>query len=113
PRAFFAPGRGPVAPLGQPGGRPPHVVLVVVDTLRADRLGVYGNERGLTPFLDGLARRSIVFANAYAATTWTNPSIASLFTSRYASELRVTGFDSKVPSDAVTLAEALHRHGYA
>ena len=110
--ALVAAVAGTVATIGQPGGRPPDVVLVVVDTLRADRLGVYGNERGLTPFLDGLARRSIVFANAYATTTWTNPSIASLFTSRYASELRVTGFDSKVPSDAVTLAEALHRHGY-
>jgi glucan phosphoethanolaminetransferase (alkaline phosphatase superfamily) len=51
----------------------PNILLIVIDTLRADRLGVYGDRRGLTPFLDGLAKTGVVFANAYAASSWTTP----------------------------------------
>lgn len=50
----------------KPPTGPPNVLMIVVDTLRADRLSSYGDERGLTPFLDGLAVRGVVFANAYA-----------------------------------------------
>ena len=60
--------------------------MIVGDTLRADRLGSYGNTRGLTPFIDSLAARGYVFRNAYAACSWTNPSVASVFTSRYPSQ---------------------------
>jgi arylsulfatase A-like enzyme len=42
----------------------------VVDTLRADRLGAYGNTRGLTPFMDELAKRGTLFTNAYAPSSW-------------------------------------------
>jgi arylsulfatase A-like enzyme len=87
--------------------RPPNIVVVVADTLRADRLGAYGNRRGLTPFLDELAARGTTFTNAYAASSWTCPSVASLFTSRYPSEHGVSDFDSKVPESEVTLAERL------
>src|SRR5437867_8536074 len=66
--------------------RPPNILLVVIDTLRADRLGSYGNRRGLSPFLDGLAARGTHFSHAYAASSWTNPSVASMFTSRYPSQ---------------------------
>ena len=69
--------------------RPPNVLIVVIDTLRADRLGVYGNPRRLTPFLDGLAPRATLFERAYAASSWTVPSVASLFTSRYPTQHRV------------------------
>ena len=95
-----------------PAAPPPNVVLVVVDTLRADRLGAYGNRRGLTPFLDELAARGVVFANAYAASSWTCPSVASLFTSRYPSEHRVATFDSRLAADEVTLAETLAPRHY-
>lgn len=93
-------------------GPPPNVLLVVVDTLRADRLGVYGNPRGLTPFLDQLAQRGTVFANTYAATSWTCPSIATLFTSRYASQHHVNSFEASIAPDEVTLAELLAKRGY-
>jgi arylsulfatase A-like enzyme len=86
---------------------PPNVVVIVVDTLRADRLGSYGNPRGLTPFLDGLAARGAVFLNAYATTSWTCPSVASLLTSRYPSQHRVVSFDSRLSDEEVTFAERL------
>jgi arylsulfatase A-like enzyme len=104
-----------VLPLGfaSPTRRePPNVLLIVVDTLRADRLGAYGNGRDLTPFLDSLARRGTVFANAYAPSSWTCPSVASLFTSRYASQHGVVRFDSKLSESEVTLAERLIDVGY-
>jgi arylsulfatase A-like enzyme len=91
---------------------PPNVVLIVVDTLRADRLGAYGNPRGLTPFLDQLAARGTRFANTYAASSWTCPSIASLFTSRYPSQHGVVTFEAALNQTEVTLAQRLSEHGY-
>src|SRR5262245_29595300 len=85
----------------------PNVLLVVIDSLRADRLGAYGSSKGLTPFLDALARESLVYENAYATTSWTIPSVASMFLASYPSEHGVTGFYSHIPKDAVTLAEVL------
>lgn len=95
-----------------PGAPKPDVIMVVVDTLRADRLGVYGNPRGLTPFLDELAARGVVFKNVYANSSWTVPSMASLFTSRFPSQHHVTTFDSKLADGEVTLAESLQSAGY-
>jgi arylsulfatase A-like enzyme len=68
---------------GWPGESAPHegsVVLVVIDTLRADRMGLYGHGRPTTPELERIAERSVVFDRAYAASSWTLPSIASIFT---------------------------------
>lgn len=93
--------------------RPPNVILVVIDTLRADRLGGrYGRLRRLTPFLDDLAVRGTVFTNAYAPSSWTCPSIASLFTSRYPSQHHVASFDSVLQPAEVSLAESLNPLGY-
>jgi arylsulfatase A-like enzyme len=91
---------------------PPNIVVVVVDTLRADRLGVYGNSRGLTPFLDQLAARGTRFANAYAPSSWTCPSVASLFTSRFASQHGVFSFEGALNDNEVTFAERLAARGY-
>src|SRR5215510_12406740 len=94
------------------GGRPPNVLFIVIDTLRADRLGVYGNSRGLTPFLDELAQRGTIFANAYAPSSWTIPSVASLMTSRYPSQHHVIGFGNRIREQEVTITEALQPLGY-
>lgn len=91
---------------------PPNVLLLVVDTLRADRLGVYGNRRGLTPFLDSLAERGTVFVHAYAASSWTIPSVASLMTSRYSSQHHVITFGSRIADSELTFAEAMQPLGY-
>ena len=57
---------------------PPRLLLLIsVDTLRADQLGAYGSSRGLTPELDALAAESVVFSAAYAPTAITLPSVAA------------------------------------
>lgn len=93
--------------------KPTDVVVIVVDTLRADRLGRYGNPRGLTPALDRLADRGVRFANAYAPASWTMPSVASLMTSRLPAQHRVSDFDTRLPADEVTIAERLGAAGMA
>ena len=61
-------------------GELPDIVLIVVDTLRADHLGLYGYDRATSPVLDALAAESTIFGNATAPSSWTLPSMASLFT---------------------------------
>jgi hypothetical protein len=99
--------------LGCGPGPPPNIVLIVVDTLRADRLGDYGGTRNLTPTIDALAERGTVFQRAYAQTSWTSPSVASLMTSRYPLQHGVLVFNSVLPPSEVTLAELLQEEGYA
>lgn len=92
-----------------------NVLLVIVDTLRADKLGCYGNPRGLTPHLDALAAESLVFENASAHAPWTLPSTASLLTSLYPREHgaggRVPEFTALAP-EVETLAQRLGAAGY-
>jgi arylsulfatase A-like enzyme len=91
---------------------PPNIILIVADTLRADRIGAAGNPRGITPFIDSLAARGYVFHNAYAPSSWTNPSVASILTSRYQSQHGIVTFESVLADSEVTLAEALKPRGY-
>ena len=62
------------------------VVLITIDTLRADRLGAYGSARGASPQLDRLTSRGVVFERAYATSPWTLPSFGSLLTGRLPSQ---------------------------
>ena len=94
-----------------PKGSPP-IVLVSMDTLRADRLGVYGNPGGLTPNLDKFAKEAVVFDGAYSQAIQTAPSHASVFTSRYPSEQTDAGHQPSLPPDATTLARLLALYGY-
>ena len=98
--------------LGGCARQPPNVLVILIDTLRADRVGTPQSD-ALTPFLGSLARRGFFFRNAYAQSSWTNPSVASLMTSRYQSQHRVTAFQSVLSPDEVTLGEVLQQHGYA
>jgi arylsulfatase A-like enzyme len=91
----------------------PNVIIVLVDTMRPDRLGVYGNGRGLTPAIDDLASRGTVFHRAYAQSSWTNPSVASLFTSRYQSQHGIISFAATLGDEEETLAELFKRRGYS
>jgi arylsulfatase A-like enzyme len=63
-----------------------NLVVVVIDTLRADRVGAYGHDRDTTPAVDDLAARGVLFEDAAAHSNWTVPATASLLTSRYPSE---------------------------
>jgi arylsulfatase len=91
---------------------PAHLVLISVDTLRADRLGVYGNPLDLTPAIDRLAEGCTRFDAAYAAAPVTLPSTAALMTSRHPEELGITGNHTRLRLEAVTLAEWLHEAGW-
>lgn len=95
------------------GPSPRHVLLVTVDTLRADRLGAYGSELGATPALDASAAESVVFEAAYASAPLTFPSVATLFTGRYPAELGVRSNRSAVPEGVPTLATVLREQGFA
>jgi arylsulfatase A-like enzyme len=89
------------------------IILIVVDTLRADHLGVYGYDRGTSPRLDRLARGATVFEAAWSAAPWTLPSVMSMMTSRYPSSHRVENDGLRLGADVPTLAETLKRAGYS
>jgi arylsulfatase A-like enzyme len=91
---------------------PHHLLLITVDTLRADRLEAYGGAAGLTPRLDALARRSEVFLRAYAPSSFTLPSVGAIMTGRYPQELGIWKNESGVPESAATLAAELRGHGW-
>ncbi|MCE2559465.1 MAG: sulfatase [Acidobacteria bacterium] len=98
--------------VGGPADRRPNVVLYVVDTVRADRLGVYGYEKPTSPRLDAFAAGAVVFENAYAQSSWTRPAMASLFTGLLPPAHRTVGRRSVLPEDVTTLAEILAANGY-
>lgn len=87
------------------------VILISLDTLRADRLGAWGNTRSLTPNLDRFAAESVVFDQAFSQSNETLYSHASLFTSRYPSELSPLETGFAVPTSTPLLAEILHNYG--
>jgi arylsulfatase A-like enzyme len=89
-----------------------NIILVVADTLRADRLGCYGDRSASTAFVDRLAVEGVRFEHAYAPSSWTMPSVASLFTSRYPSQHRVADLSSRLSESETTLAERLSEAGY-
>jgi arylsulfatase A-like enzyme len=64
-------------------GPMPNIALVLIDTLRPDYLGFYGYKKETAPFLAKIAEQSVVFSRAFATSSWTAPSTASLFTSKY------------------------------
>jgi arylsulfatase A-like enzyme len=92
----------------------PNVVLVVVDALRADVLGSYGSQLGVSPFLDKLAGESLVFRRAYAAAPWTKPSIGTLLTSLYpyTHQLGARFYSDPLPDSVPTLQGLLADAGF-
>ncbi len=95
-----------------PHGDAPNVLLIVLDTVRADRLSLYGYERSTTPNLERLARQGIRFDAARATAPWTLPSHASFFTGRWPHELG-TRWAAPLDERFPTLAEYLGANGYA
>jgi arylsulfatase A-like enzyme len=95
-----------------PGPRPERVLLISIDTCRADHLSVYGYPRETAPTMERLAAEGVVFEHAFAQVPDTTPSHASLFTSRYPF---VHGSANGVPlrDEFVTLAEMLGENGKA
>jgi len=104
-----------------PPGDRPNLVLISIDTLRADRLGAYGHDRPTSPTIDRFAAGAVLFENALAQAPVTAPSHATLFTGLYPEAHRVQNmFDGEqhtgVPplgASIPTLAEILSAAGYA
>jgi arylsulfatase A-like enzyme len=91
-----------------------NVLVIVIDTLRADRLGAWGAQRPTSPRLDALAAESLLVERAIAQSPWTKPSLASLFTSLHPSQhgaVEETTANHLAPS-LVTLAECFAAAGY-
>lgn len=88
------------------------VLLISIDTLRADHLGAYGYERDTSPFLDSLSEHSVVFEHALAQIPSTLPSHVSMLTGLYPKEHRVFPPNGVIPSSIETLAETFQRSGY-
>lgn len=96
--------------------RSPNIILVLVDTLRADRLGCYGFPEGTSPNIDAFSADSIQFEQAIAAAPWTSPSIASIITSQSAATLGIMlAWHSSLMNLAnrfVTMAEICKENNY-
>jgi arylsulfatase A-like enzyme len=88
-----------------------NVVLISLDTLRMDRMSVYGAARRTTPAIDGLATRGVRFTNAFSPSPWTLPAHASMLTGRYPSALS-PNFNGQLYRLAPLLSTMLKEHGY-
>ena len=91
----------------------PNAVVILIDTLRADRLHVYGNEVEASPTIDALAERGLRYENAYVPEPWTIPSTASVLTGMNPAEHGL-GFTNSayLPDSLITLAEAFQHGGF-
>ncbi len=90
----------------------PNIVLISVDTLRADHLGFYGHAAPTSPNLDKLAARSLVFDDMICEVPLTAPSFCAMMTSRYPRSTGVTRNGIRLPEDVPTVAEILSDAGY-
>ena len=93
----------------------PSILLITLDTVRRDHVGIYGAESGLTPSLDALAGEGLVHDAAYTTMPTTTPAHVSLFTGLYPSEHGVRRNGDPLPADLAArgLAARLRRRGYA
>lgn len=90
----------------------PNLLLIAVDTLRADHLGAYGYERPTSPSIDALFDSSVVFDDVTSSSPWTLPSFATMMTSLQPSAHRVWNFKSRLDDSYTTLAEILRDAGF-
>ena len=91
----------------------PNVLLVSIDSLRADHVGAYGYARDTSPAIDALARDGVLFENAISSAPWTVPAHMTLLTGLPPEVHDVVTVRQKLSPDAVTLAEVLQDAGYA
>ena len=110
---------GSAPPAPEVPAAPPSIVVVAIDTLRADHLSLYGHDRDTSPFMDGLGKEGTWFHRGYASSGWTLPSMASLLSGLYPHQhlvgrlaFRGTEF-GRLDDEIVTLPEALKSKGYS
>ena len=115
---FLGPRRSPAGAIGrlwaEKGTAKPNVILVTLDTTRADHLGCYGNPTVRTPVLDGLARRGVLFEQAATASPLTLPAHCTILTGMYPTYhgVRVNG-NTALNDEQTTLAEVFSGQGYS
>lgn len=90
----------------------PHIVFIVLDTHRWDRLGLYGYPRPVSPHLDAFAEKATVFTQAISPAQWTIPAHASFFTGEFPTTHQTTQSGHSLPPNFPTLAEWLRRASY-
>ena len=105
-RAFLSPD------VNAKGNRISHVILITVDTLRADVLSSYGSQNVHTPNMDGLASNGVLFKNAYSSAPWTLPAFSSIMTGLPPGTHLTTTANSKLPKKFKTTAEYMLDSGY-
>lgn len=90
------------------------LIFILVDTLRKDHLGCYGYPRPTTPVIDSLAETGILFGNAVSQSSWTRPSVASIFTSSYPRDIGILTEDyrERLPQGFPTLAGFFSVNGF-
>ena len=90
----------------------PNIILITLDTTRADRMGFLGSTLGLTPHLDALAKQSVVFTRAYSHVPLTTASHATILSGTYPQFNGVNDFGKPIRPDLPYLPDLLHHHGY-
>lgn len=90
----------------------PNIILITIDTFRADRMGYYGNPRDTSPQLDQFAREGVFFRQAFTTSGWTTPGLISILTSLYAPTHAVDIRGRRLDPAVETLPEVLRQAGY-
>lgn len=101
------------APKAPSNPKLPNIILITLDTTRADRMGFLGSPRGLTPNLDTLAKQSAVFTRAYAQAPLTPPSHATILTGTYPQFHQLNAMQTPLAADLPYAPEILRAHGYS
>jgi arylsulfatase A-like enzyme len=89
-----------------------HLVFIILDAARYDHFGCYGNEQGMTPYIDELAKSSIIFRDAVVTAPYTITSISSLFSSLHPESHGVRKITHKFPEDLENMPRAFKRSGF-
>lgn len=92
--------------------RSKNVILISIDTLRADHLGCYGYSRPTSPALDKLASEGLLFEDVSSPSPWTLPAHASLLTGLYPNRNGLKSHEVSMPGNIITLAQILKEHGF-
>lgn len=90
-----------------------NVILISIDTLRADHVGCYGYQRPTSPTLDKLASQGLLFEDVTSTSPWTLPAHGSLLTGLYPNRHGLKSYNNRLPNDVVTLARVLRKHGFS
>src|SRR5262249_26244530 len=109
---FTAPAENPPNKAPDTSSIKPNVILITLDTVRADRMGFLGSKKGLTPHLDALASQSVVFERAYSQAAITPASHATILSGTYPQFHGIRNFGDRLPPGVPFLPEVLHGQGY-